>query len=62
MRDTKGTLRALAQMPMSANLMSEAIGEMMSTPEIGIAAFEVSGVPKQMAIPERCPFRVANIH
>jgi suppressor of ftsI len=55
MRDTKGTLRALAQMPMSANLMSEAIGEMMSTPEIRIAAFEVSGAPKQMAIPETLP-------
>lgn len=55
MRDTNGTLRALAQMPMSPNLMNEAMGEMMSTPEIGIAAFEASGASKQMAIPETLP-------
>jgi len=28
---------------------------MMSAPEIGIAAFEVSGAPKPMAIPEKLP-------
>jgi FtsP/CotA-like multicopper oxidase with cupredoxin domain len=55
MKPGRGTLRALAQMPASPNLMSEAMGEMMSAPEIGIAAFEVSGAPKPMAIPEKLP-------
>jgi suppressor of ftsI len=55
MNPVRGTLRALAQMPESANLMSEAMGEMMSRPEIGIAAFEVSGPAKRMAIPARLP-------
>jgi suppressor of ftsI len=55
MRHIKGVLRALPQMPISPNLMSEVMGEMMSTPEIGIAVFEVTGAPKHMAIPERLP-------
>ena len=55
MSPAKGTLQALAQIPNSPNLMSEAMGEMMSTPLIGIAAFEVSGQPKQMPIPEKLP-------
>jgi FtsP/CotA-like multicopper oxidase with cupredoxin domain len=55
MHPARGALRALAQMPKSPKLMSEAMGEMMSTPEIAIAAFEVSGEPKRMAIPERLP-------
>jgi len=55
MNPMRGTLRALAQMPQSANLMSEAMGEMMSRPEIEIAAFEVAGPAKHMAIPARLP-------
>jgi suppressor of ftsI len=55
MRPGRGTLRALAQMPASPKLMSEAMGEMMSTPEIDIVAFEVSGAPKRMAIPDKLP-------
>ncbi len=55
MSPVRGTLRALAQMPASPNLMSEAMGEMMSAPEIDIAAFEVSGAPKNMAIPDKLP-------
>jgi suppressor of ftsI len=55
MHYTKAVLRALPQMPMSLNLMSETMGEMMSTPEIGVAAFEIDGAPKYMAIPERLP-------
>jgi FtsP/CotA-like multicopper oxidase with cupredoxin domain len=55
MSSIKGTLRALAQMANSPNLMSETMGEMMSTPEIAIAAFEVSGTPRKMAIPDRLP-------
>jgi suppressor of ftsI len=51
----RGTLRALAQMPASPNLMSEAMGEMMSAPEIELAAFEVFGEPKRMAIPDELP-------
>jgi FtsP/CotA-like multicopper oxidase with cupredoxin domain len=51
----RGTLRALAQMPASPNLMSEAMGEMMSAPEIELAAFEVSGAAKPMAIPRKLP-------
>jgi suppressor of ftsI len=55
MNPVRGTLRAIAQMPMSANLMSEAMGEMMARPEIDIAAFEVSGPPKPMSIPDKLP-------
>jgi len=55
MSPTRSTLLALAQMPTSANLMSETMGEMMSRPEIGIAAFEVSGPSTHMAIPVRLP-------
>ncbi len=55
LKPTKSKLIALAQMPRSPNLMSEAMGEMMSTPEIAFAAFEVSGSPKQMAIPQTLP-------
>jgi suppressor of ftsI len=55
MTSVRGTLRALAQMPMSPQIMSEAMGEMMSRPEIDIATFEVSGEPKRMAIPEKLP-------
>jgi suppressor of ftsI len=51
----RSRLRALAQMPASPNLMSETMGEMMSRPEIDIAAFEVSGSPKRMAIPAKLP-------
>jgi FtsP/CotA-like multicopper oxidase with cupredoxin domain len=42
-------------MPTSPNLLSEKMGEMMSTPQIEIARFEVSGAPKQMAIPDKLP-------
>jgi len=52
---TRGTLRALAQMPMSPQLLSEAMGEMMASPPIDIAAFEVSGNPLRMGIPEKLP-------
>jgi suppressor of ftsI len=52
---TTGTLIALPQMPMSPNLLSEAMGEMMSSPEIALASFVVSGAPVDMAIPERLP-------
>lgn len=55
MTPTRGTLRALAQMPTSRNLMSETMGEMMSTPELPMATFEVSGEPRPMAIPETLP-------
>jgi suppressor of ftsI len=55
MNPAKGTLRALAQMPKSPNLMSETMGEMMSTPEIALAAFEVSGTSKPMNIPTNLP-------
>jgi suppressor of ftsI len=55
MHPAKGTLRSLPQMPMSPNLMSETMGEMMSAPEIGIAMFEASGRPKPMAIPAKLP-------
>jgi suppressor of ftsI len=55
MRLTRGTLRALAQMPLAPSLMSETMGEMMSAPEIGIAAFEVSGEPRRMTIPGSLP-------
>jgi suppressor of ftsI len=55
MNPTRGTLQALAQMPTSPNLMSEAMGEMMATALIEIAAFEVSGPPKRMAIPDQLP-------
>lgn len=55
MNPTKGALRALAQMPMSRNFLSEAMGEMMSAPEIAIAEFEVSGPPKPMTIPTTLP-------
>jgi suppressor of ftsI len=55
MRSVRGTLRALAQMPTSQSLMSEAMGEMMSAPEIEVAAFEVSGEPRRMAIPNELP-------
>jgi suppressor of ftsI len=55
MNPGKGVLRALAQMPSAPDFLSEAMGEMMATPEIAIAAFEVSGAPKPMAIPEKLP-------
>jgi suppressor of ftsI len=55
MTPTKGTLRALPQMAKSPNLMSEKMGEMMATPEIAFAAFEVSGAPTQMGIPDKLP-------
>jgi suppressor of ftsI len=55
MSPIKGVLQALTQMPASPNFLSEKMGEMMSTPQIGIAAFEVSGAPKQMEIPEKLP-------
>ncbi|HUN59233.1 MAG TPA: multicopper oxidase domain-containing protein [Candidatus Binataceae bacterium] len=51
----KGLLKSLPMMVSSPNLMSEAMGEMMSAPEIGIATFEVSGPPKHMAIPQALP-------
>lgn len=54
-RAAKGILQALAQMPGSRNYLSEAMGEMMSTPRIEIAAFEVSGAPRHMTIPEKLP-------
>jgi FtsP/CotA-like multicopper oxidase with cupredoxin domain len=55
MSSTRGTLRALAQMASSPNLLSERMGEMMSAPEIEVAAFEVTGTPKRMVIPEKLP-------
>jgi suppressor of ftsI len=54
-RPSKGLLKSLSMMPSSPNLMSEAMGEMMSAPEIAIAMFEVSGAPKHMAIPQTLP-------
>jgi len=51
---TRSTLRALAQssrLPM----FGERMGEMMSAPEIEIAAFEVTGDPRPMAIPTSLP-------
>lgn len=55
MSSVRSTLRALAQMPTSSNLMSEGMGEMMSAPEIEVSAFEVSGEPRRMAIPDELP-------
>jgi len=55
MNRTTGVLQALTQMPTSPNLLSEKMGEMMSTPQIEIARFEISGAPKQMAIPDKLP-------
>lgn len=55
MNPASGVLQALAQMPRSPNFLSEAMGEMMSSPLIEIAAFEVSGASRRMAIPERLP-------
>jgi len=55
MSPTRGALQALAQMPNSPGFLSEAMGEMMSTPLIQIAAFEVSGEPRPMSIPEKLP-------
>jgi suppressor of ftsI len=55
MSPTKGTLQALAQMPGSPTYLSEKMGEMMSSPLIEIAAFEVSGSPKHMGIPGKLP-------
>jgi suppressor of ftsI len=55
MTPVRSTLQALAQMPRSPQLMSEAMGEMMSRPRIDLAAFEVSGAPKPMAIPAELP-------
>jgi suppressor of ftsI len=55
MHVARGTLQALAQMPAGPGLMSEAMGEMMSRPEIAIASFEVAGPPKPMSIPEKLP-------
>jgi FtsP/CotA-like multicopper oxidase with cupredoxin domain len=51
----EGTLQALAQMPRSPTYLSEAMGEMMSTPLIEVATFKVAGAPKHMAIPEKLP-------
>ncbi len=42
-------------MAMSPNLLSEAMGEMMATPEIALASFVVSGAPVDMSIPDRLP-------
>ncbi len=61
MKPGRGTLRALAQIPDSPKLLSEAMGEMMSAPEISIAAFEVSGAPMSMPFPRSCPSPAANI-
>jgi suppressor of ftsI len=55
MHPAKSILRSLPQMPMSPNLMSETMGEMMSAPAIPIASFEVVGPPKPMAIPAKLP-------
>jgi suppressor of ftsI len=55
MSSARGTLRALAQMANAPDFLSEKMGEMMSSPEIEVAAFEVSGEPKRMAIPEKLP-------
>jgi suppressor of ftsI len=55
MNPAKGTLRALPQMAKSPNLLSETMGEMMAAPEIAIATFEASGIPKQMVIPDKLP-------
>ncbi len=55
MNAARGVLQALAQMPRSRNFLSEAMGEMMSAPRIEIAAFEVSGTPRHMAIPQHLP-------
>ena len=55
MNPARGTLRAIAQMPGSSNLLSEAMGEMMSRPEIDIAAFQVSGPAKRMPLPISLP-------
>ena len=52
---TRGVLRALAQMPGSPQLLSEVMGEMMASPQIEIAAFDVAGDPKPMAIPASLP-------
>jgi suppressor of ftsI len=52
---TTGTLIALPQMAASPNILSEAMGEMMATPEIALASFVVSGTPATMSIPETLP-------
>lgn len=54
-KPTTGTLIALPQMPMSPNLLSESMGEMMSSPEIALASFTVSGAPTNMGIPDKLP-------
>jgi len=50
-----GTLIALSQMPVSPKLLSEAMGEMMSAPEIALASFAVTGAPMSMSIPDKLP-------
>ena len=55
MKPITSVLRALTQMPSSPNYLSEKMGEMMATPQIDIATFEVTGAPKQMAIPQKLP-------
>jgi suppressor of ftsI len=48
-------LSALPQMASSPALLSEAMGEMMATPEIRLASFTVAGAPRRMEIPETLP-------
>jgi suppressor of ftsI len=55
LKSTTSTLTALPQMPESPKVLSEAMGEMMSSPEIALASFVVSGAPANMSIPERLP-------
>jgi FtsP/CotA-like multicopper oxidase with cupredoxin domain len=55
MKQTRATLKALAQMPAARDQFSEAMGEMMARPSIDLALFEVAGAPRGMVIPERLP-------
>jgi hypothetical protein len=55
MKQIRATLQALAQMPAPKTQFSEAMGEMMARPVFEIAAFEVVGAPRRMAIPDRLP-------
>jgi FtsP/CotA-like multicopper oxidase with cupredoxin domain len=52
---TSATLSALPQMASSPALLSEAMGEMMATPELKFASFIVAGAPRRMEIPESLP-------
>jgi len=54
-KSTTGTLIALPQMPASPKLLSETMGEMMSSPEIALASFVVAGTPVNMSIPDKLP-------